>query len=141
VEINKKRIGIGTLVGLVVLYAIGWVFWEMLFADFFEANAGSATGLDRETPILWAALVGTLMYAKLLTLALESQGTDNSLVDGAKVGAVIGILVWGTADFTLFGLTNMNSLTGAVADTLLEGVRGGIAGAVVAAVLAKVGSA
>ena len=56
-----------------------------------------------------------------------------------KIGVVVGALLWGTADFVLYGLTNLSTLTGTVADTLLEGVRGGIAGGVIAAVLGKVG--
>jgi hypothetical protein len=137
---DLKRISIGTLVGLVVLYALGWLFWGMLFADFFTANEGSATGVDREAPILWAMILGTLMYAKLVTLALVSRGENLSLVDGAKAGAVVGLLLWGTADFILFGLSNLNTLTGTIADTLLEAVRGGVAGAIIALVLSKVGS-
>jgi len=138
---DLKRTTIGTLVGLVVIYALGYLFWVILFADFFAANEGSATGVDREAPILWALILGTLMYAKLVTLALLSRGGNLSLVDGAKVGAVVGLLLWGTADFVLFGLTNLNTLTGTIADTLLEAVRGGIAGAIIALVLSKVGSA
>jgi hypothetical protein len=60
-------------------------------------------------------------------------------VDGLKIGAVVGALLWGTADFIIFGVTNIDTLTGAVADTILEGVRGGITGGVIAAVLSKVG--
>ena len=135
-----KRISIGTLVGLVVLYALGYLFWGMLFVDFFAANEGSATGVERESPILWAMILGTLMYAELVTLALESRGGNLSLVDGAKVGAVVGLLLWGSADFVLFGLTNLRTLTGAIADTLLEAVRAGVAGAIIALVLTKVGS-
>ncbi len=137
---DLKRIGIGTLVGLVVLYALGVLFWGILFEDFFAANRGSATGVEREAPILWAMILGTALYAKLLTLVLVSRGGNLSLVDGAKVGAVVGLLLWGTSDFVLFGLTNLSTLTGTIADTLLEGVRGGVAGAIIALVLSKVGS-
>ena len=93
----------------------------------------------RETPILWSHLVGALLYATLLTLALESRSGSKSLVEGLKVGAIVGLLVWGTADFTYYGLTIINTLTGAVADVVLEGVRAGIAGGVIAAVLGKIG--
>ena len=134
-----KRVSIGTLVGLIVLYALGFVFWEMLFADFFAANSGTATGVEREAPILWALILGTLIYAELITLALESRGAT-SLVDAAMVGAVVGIGVWGTADLIIFSITNLNTLTGAIADIVLEGVRAGIAGAVIAVVLSKLGS-
>ena len=134
-----KRISIGTLVGLIVLYALGFVFWEMLFADFFAANSGTATGVDREAPILWALILGTLLYAELITLGLESRGAT-SLADGAMVGAVVGFLVWGTADLIIFSLTNLGTLTSTIADIVLEAVRGGIAGAVIALVLSKLGS-
>lgn len=136
---NIKRMGIGTLVGAVTLYLLGMLIWGVLFSDFFDANSGSAVGVDREAPILWAVIVGTLAYAKLLTFGLEWKGASNSLVEGVKVGVVVGALLWGTADFVLYGYTNLSTLTGAIADTVLEGVRGGIAGGVIAFVLSKVG--
>jgi len=135
---NIKRMGIGTVVGAITLYLLGMLIWQVLFADFFDANSGSAVGVERETPILWAVIVGILAYAKLLTFALESQ-SGKTLVDGLKVGAMVGALLWCTADFILFGFTNLSTLTGAIADTVLEGVRGGIAGGVIAFVLSKVG--
>ncbi len=136
---NIKRLGIGTIVGAIVLYLLGWLIWEVLFADFFDANSGSAMGVDREAPIMWAVVVGTLCYAILLNYVLESGSGSKTLVDGLKVGVVVGALIWGTADFILYGFTNLSTLTGAVADTVLEGVRGGITGAIVATVLGKVG--
>jgi hypothetical protein len=136
---NMKRLTIGSIVGLVALYIIGVVFWEMIFADFFAANAGSAEGVDREQKIIWAVALGTLFYAALVTLMLEARSGATSIVDGVKVGALVGFLLWGTADFILFGYMNLNNLTATIADSVLEAVRGGIAGAVIAAVLGKIG--
>jgi hypothetical protein len=136
---NMKRLSIGSIVGLVVLYVVGIVFWEMLFADFFAANAGTAEGVQREEQIVWAMALGALFYAALITLMMEARGGPDSLVNGLKTGAIVGFLLWGTSDFTYFGFTNLNNLTAAVADTVLEAVRGGIAGAVIAGVLGKVG--
>ncbi len=136
---NTKRLSIGTVVGAVALYLLGMLIWQVLFAGFFDANSGSAVGVDKEAPIVWALIVGVLFYAALVTLALESRSGAKTLVDGVKVGAVVGVLLWGTADFTLFGVTNISTLAGTCADTLLEGVRGGIAGGVIAFVLGKVG--
>lgn len=135
---NMKRLVIGSVVGTIVLYLLGMLFWQMLFADFFDANAGSAIGVDREAPILWAVIAGTLCYAVLLTLGLESR-SGKSLMDGVIVGAVVGGLLWGTADLILYGITNLDNLTAAVSDAVLEAVRGGITGGVLALVLAKVG--
>ena len=62
-------------------------------------------------------------------------------MDGMKIGAVVGFLLWFTADFILYGLQNVNNLTVAIADPLLELVRGGISGAIIAAVLGKIAGA
>ena len=136
---NIKRLSIGSVVGTITLYLLGILIWGNLFEEFFDANAGSAVGVDRESQIVWAVVVGSLFYAVLLTLALESRSASKSLVDGLKIGAVVGALLWGTADFIHFGVSNIDTLTAAVADTILEGVRGGITGGVIAAVLSKVG--
>ena len=134
-----KKIAIGTVVGGIVLYVLGFLIWEMLFADFFEANSGTATGVDREVPVMWAMILGTLIYAEAITFGIDSRNAV-SIVDGAIIGAVIGIWIWGTADLIIYSLTHLNTLTNVVADIVLEGVRGAIAGAVVALVLSKVGA-
>ena len=74
----------------------------------------------------------------LVTLGLEASG-KKTIGGGLLVGAVVGALLWGTADFILYGISNLSTLTGAVADAVLEGVRGAITGAVVAFVLSKFG--
>jgi hypothetical protein len=135
---NIKRLVVGSVVGTVVLYFVGMLIWVVLFADFFAANAGSATGVDREQMVVWSVVLGTLCYAVLLTLGLEVSG-KKGIGGGILVGAVVGALIWGTADFILYGITHLNTLTGAVADVVLEGVRGAIGGAIVALVLGWVG--
>ena len=135
----NKRLIIGSVVGAAVLYALGIVLWGMLFAEFFFDNTGSATGVPREQAILWAAIVGALLYGAFLTLALGSRGAT-AVMDASMVGAVVGLLLWGTADFILFANFNLNNLSATIADTVLEGVRAGIAGAIIALVLSKVGS-
>lgn len=131
-SMNTKQFVVGIVVATVILFALGYVIWSMLFADFFAANGGGAIGVDRPEQIVWAVVVGTLAYGLLLTLGLKSRSRPDSIAEGVKVGAIVGLLVWGTADFILFGVTDMSNLTATVADTLLEGVRGAISGAGVA---------
>ena len=135
---NIKRLSIGAIVGAVLIYGLGILFWQVLFAGFFESNSGSAMGVDRDMPILWAIALGALLYADLITYVIE-RGGSKSVVGGAQAGAIVGLLLWGTADFTMYGFFNLSNLAATIADTVLEGVRGGISGAVIAAVLAKVG--
>jgi len=135
---NIKRLVIGTIVATIVLYGLGELFWVYLFFDFFEANGGGAVGVTRPEMIMWSVILGTLFYGKLVTLGVEWRGSK-TVVDGLVTGAIIGALLWGTADFTHYGLNTMNNLTATIADTVLEGVRGGITGAIVVLVLGKVG--
>ena len=74
---DPKRLATGTVVGGVLMFAIGYLFWTVLFAGFFEAHGGSATGMEREAPIWWAAVVGTFLLAALLTHALDWSGASS----------------------------------------------------------------
>jgi len=134
-----KRLLIGSIAGGVAIYILGYVFWEMVFADFFAANAGSAEGVPREEVILWASGLGTLLYAALVTMTIEARSGATSVVDGLKAGAIVGALVWGTADFIFFANFNLSNLNATIADIVLEAVRAGVGGAVIAVVLSKIG--
>jgi hypothetical protein len=121
-----------------VIFAAGYVIFDMLLGDFYEANSGAATGMMREPPIVWALAVGALAYAALILYALRAQAASVNVVSGMKVGAVVGFLLWATADFMLYGITNMSNLTLTIVDPIVELVHGGIAGAVLGALLPKV---
>jgi hypothetical protein len=136
---NMKRLLIGSIAGGVALYILGYLMWGMVFADFFAANAGSAEGVPREEVILWASLLGNLLYAALVTMTIEARSGATSVVDGLKAGAIVGFLVWGTADFIFFGNFNLSNLNATIADIVLETIRAGVAGAVIAVVLSKIG--
>jgi len=136
---NTKQWVVGTVGGAVVLMAVGYVIFEVLLKDFYAANGGTATGVNREAQIVWAVAVGALAYAALILYALRGSGATLSVASGAKAGAIVGALIWACADFTLYAISNINSLTLAIVDPLVELVRGGITGAAVAVLLRKLG--
>ena len=98
---NAKQWIIGTVVCGVVIFGAGWVLFETLLGDYYAANAGSATGLDKDPPILWAVAVGALAYAALIIYAMRAQAGAVNMVSGMKVGAIVGFLLWACVDFTL----------------------------------------
>ena len=134
-----KRLIIGTVVGAITLYILAYLIFELAFGEFYAANAGSATGLVRDTPLMWATALGSISYAALLTLAIETRGGSVTIVDGLKIAAIVGFLLWFTVDFTFYGLFNMSNLTLTIVDPLLELIHAGISGAVIAAVFGKIG--
>ena len=66
-QMDTKRFLIGTLVGGIMMYLLGYLIWTLAFADFFAANTGSATGVAREASLVWAVVLGSLSLAALVT--------------------------------------------------------------------------
>ncbi len=116
---NIKKLVIGSVVGTVALYVLGYIIWDVLFTDFFAANRGSATGVMRDTQVIWALVAGTLSYAVLITLAIQGRTGTATIMDGLKIGAIVGFLLWYTADFNIYGVANTQTHTSASADSLI----------------------
>src|SRR5262245_15991084 len=129
---DAKRFVSGTVVGGIVLFATGYLIFTMALAEFYRANVVS--GVDREMPIIWARILGSLAYAALITYALGTRGVT-SIGTAALAGAIAGFLLWATANFSLYGVMNIQNLTRTLVDPALEFVRGGIGGAAIGAVL------
>jgi len=131
---------IGTLVGGVAVLATGYLIFTLAFSEFYAyaMNSGSATGVQRDPPLLWAVAVGAMSFGALVTLAIESRPGAGNLGAGIRIGAIVGFLLWFTADFTFYGISNVGNLTSTVVDPFLELVPGAIAGGVIAVVLARI---
>ena len=136
---DMKRFLIGTIVGGITMYILGYLIWALAFAGFFATNVGSATGVVRQPGLVWAVALGSLSLAGLITLAVGSRAGSATIGSGFKVGAIVGFLVWFGVDFIHYGVTNVDNLAATIVDPLLELVRAGIVGAVIAGVLARVG--
>ena len=132
---DAKRSLTGALVGAIVLYATGYLIFDLAFANFYSTNVGSATGVERGGQLVWAMPVANLTYGALITFAIENRTGILLIGEGAKIGAIVGFLLWCTVDFCFYSTTNIANLTRTVVDPLLEAVHGGIGGAVIAVVL------
>ena len=104
----------------------------------YALSAGSATGVPRESLVVWAVALGALSYGALVTLAVGSRVGSPTVGAGIKIGAVIGFLVWFTADCMLYGISNVLNVTSVLIDPLLEVVPSAFTGGVIAAVLRRV---
>lgn len=134
---DTKRFVIGTVVGGIVLYVLGYLIFVKMFGDYYAANAGTATGVDREHVLQWAIVVGSLSYAALITYAMGNRADVLTIGKGAVVGAIVGFLLWVTIDFIQYGSSNVANLTRTLVDPLLEIIHGGLGGAAIAAVLRR----
>lgn len=133
---TTQRCILGTLVGGVILFFVGFLIYGVLLVDFFEANAGTATGVMKDSPNLMALAGGQLLWGGALTLALGWAGAA-SAVDGLKVGAKLGVLFFLGVDLTLYATSNMSNLTGALVDAALATALFAVTGAAIVAVVGR----
>jgi hypothetical protein len=137
---TARRLAVGALAGVAALSATGYVVFGLIFANFFTyaLNAGSARGVPRESPLAWAVGLGALSYSALITLAIGSRAGSPSLGAGMRIGAIVGLLVWFTADFMLYGISNVLNLTSVLIDPLLEVAPSAAAGGAIAVALRRI---
>jgi hypothetical protein len=139
---DMKRLGIGALVGAATLSLAGYVIFGVALPDFYTdfMNAGSASGVARQPMLWWAVGLGMLSYGLLIALAVETRVGTVSVGRGMMIGASVSFLAWFTADFILYGISNVGNISGILVDPLLETVPGALAGGAIAAVIRNVGA-
>jgi len=135
---DMKRLAIGTIIGAVMYHLVNYLIVEVALADFYAANIGSATGAFRDATLQWAVALGSLSFGALLTAYLDGRAASPSIGEGFATGAAVCFAVWFHADFVIYGFTNLFNLTLTIADSVLSLITGGLAGAAIAAVIARV---
>jgi len=131
---DAKRLAIGTVVGGIAMFVVGYLIWDILL-DYWN-GAFDAAGVAREAQLLWVNALSHVPAAALITLAIE-RGGSSMIGGGVKIGAIVGFLVWSTADLAFYANTTIFDLTAICVDSLLASVHFAIGGGVIAAVLGR----
>lgn len=127
---------VASVAGAVVLFVGGYVLYELVLGGFFAANAGTATGVIKESPdFLWIA-VGQLASGGVLATALGWKGATD-VAGGAQAGAKLGALIAVAVGFVTLGAMNTSTLAAVVVDVVVTAVLWGAAGAVVGMMLGR----
>ncbi len=134
---DAKRFLIGTVVGTVVLFIVGYLLFSTILGGFYEANRGSAMGVARTPMLLWSIAIGCVALAALICYCMGNRAASG-LAGGAQVGAVVGLLFAVFVDFVMYGTQNVSNLTATLVDPIAEAVHCGIGGAVIGLVLSKI---
>lgn len=134
----KTRI-MATLVGFVVFFILGWLFYGLLLMDFYASNSGSAINVMRSenNMIWWALILGNLLQAYFLVYVFGTWAKINSFGAGFKAGAIIGLILGFGFNLTMYATTNMMNLTGALVDPFVSMIMMGITGGVIGVMLGR----
>jgi len=131
-----KKMLIGTVVGGVTFFLLGGLIYAVILGDFYEANLGSATGVLRELPIMWAMVASQLGMAAVVTYVFLLSDVA-SASNGLKTGAILGLLLGIAISFDLYSVTNWSNSTVAFVEPLVWVVRTALAGAAIGWVLGR----
>lgn len=132
---NSKTL-IAVTAGFVVLFVLGFVLYGLLLMDFFEANAGTATGVYKDPPQWLWLVVGEFVAAFTLVVVLGWAGVRTTS-EGLGKGAIFGFLVSLAIGLVMLGSTNISNLAATLVDPIVSAIRFGAAGAVVGMLLGR----
>ncbi len=135
---NTKNFTLAGIAGGITFFMLGWLVYGVILMDTMKSFAGSATGVDRgEDMLFWSIFLGNLASGFLLSFIFTRLGTINNPTAGARAGFGIGLLMGAGFDFTLYGTSNISTLTGVLIDIVVFAFLTALTGAVVAWVIGK----
>jgi hypothetical protein len=132
----NKRLIVGAVVAFAVIFNLGYVFHEMVAADFFKANLGP--GVQRAHYIVPVIALAFAIYVTLIALAYpvahaffsERRGWSR-LATGVVLGLYCGFL-WDALQGGIIEFATYNvSLAAMLVDSAYHLVEGGLAGAII----------
>ena len=134
-----KNIIISGLVGAIVLFILGFLFYAVLFMDFFENHAPPGMeGVMKEMPNLGLVFAGNLALGLMLAYVFEKLASIRTFSKGLYVGFVLGLLISLYFDLIFLGTSNFMSSTTIAVDVVISTVIIGLSAAVVAMILGKI---
>lgn len=133
---DSKKFLIGTLVGGVVLFFLGYLLYGLLLMNFFTQHSHAPAGAEKAMSDLvwWALILGNLGTGALLTYVLLKLGNVNSFGSGAGIGAAVGFFSSLGNVLVRYATENVSDLTAVCADIVVFTVMCAVAGGVIVAV-------
>ena len=121
----------GTVFGGIAFFLLGYLVWGVLLMNFSMENYNQDIYLPADGMIWWAMIVSNLILALLVTLVLNWAGAKN-IMEGLKIGAIVGALYALSVDLGMYSMTNViSNLTAVIVDALAYVVVTGIVGLVI----------
>ena len=139
---NTKKFLIGGIIGGIVYFLLGYVFYGKLLSDFFHNNAGTASNVDRAMDqfMWWSLALGNVFGGCLLSYVFVKSNV-NSVGSGLVTGAGVGLLAAASYDFISYGVSNLMTTTSVLGDIGTFTVMSAITGAIVGWVCGLIGKA
>jgi hypothetical protein len=130
---KTNRILLGGLTGGVVFFLLGWIVYGMLLMDYMTANCKQCAARPMPEMILSNMALGFLIALVL------SWSETKSIMAGAKVAGIIGLLLSLSIDLSFYSMTTMySSLIPIFVDVAAYTVMSAITGTAIVSVMGLV---
>lgn len=124
---NTKNFLVSSLVGSVVYWLLGWLFYGILFTEIYPPS---------DTQNMLYIYLGCLTFALLLGYIFNKWAGISTLMSGLYAGALIGFLYGLSMNFFMYSNMEPN-MSNMLLDVVLNAVSGGVTGAVMGLVIGK----
>lgn len=137
---NNKTL-IGGLAGGVAFFLLGWLIYGILLADYYAANTNQCAMRPMTDMVMWAMIISNLV-AGFLVAIIFSWSNTSGMMSGAKVGAILGLLIAIWMDMNFYAMSTMyTSINPIIVDILVSAVYFALGGGIIAWVMGMVKSA
>jgi hypothetical protein len=133
---DTKKFTIGTLVGGIAFFLLGYLFYGLALAGFFKDHANPSSPMRAMADIIWWALIlGNLAGAALITWVILKMGNVNSFGGGARIGLVLGFYISLARNLVQYATSNTMDMTGLLVDVVIGAIMAAIVGGIIAVVI------
>lgn len=131
---------VAAIVGGIVLFLLGYLFFGLLLSDYFKANTVEYAGLVKDPPLIWAIFLFNLAWAALIAFVLQYAGRIG-WGEGAKAGAIVMFFIAVGIDLEFHAFMNVHKdFAPMLVHILIVTLMGAIAGAVIGVVAGLFGA-
>jgi len=126
---NTKNLLVGSIVGTIVYFLLGWLVYGILFTEIYASTGGTENMLF--------IFLGCMFFGILVAYVVVSRSGLTDWISGAKVGAVVGAMYSASMNFFMYASMepDYNKI---VLDIALSILMAGIVGAAIAFVNKKI---
>jgi hypothetical protein len=134
---DTKKFAIGTLVGGIVFFLLGYLVYGLALAGFFKDHSIAPAGAMKamEQIVWWELIAGNLASGALLTYIFLKMGNVKTFMAGARQGVVIGLFLSLSMGLIRHATEYVSDRTSAIAEVVAETLMTAIAAGIIAAVI------
>jgi hypothetical protein len=135
---QNNKLLIGGIVGGVAFFFIGWIIYGMLLMSVMaECSSPAAAAMAKEPMEMWAMGLSNLALGFLFAIIYSKYAALPSVGTAMQHGALMGLLMAASMDFSMYSMMNMMSLKGVFIDIAAFAVYVSLGSAVIVMVMGR----